>query len=103
MTIRRCSRCSKKIPSGGLLYVFEIKVHADFDGVLPEPTGDIDHELEALLEEIDLSEAEELEKEVYEEYTLLLCSSCRDRFIEETEPAWEGPFRARKDPGPYVH
>ncbi len=103
MKIRQCSRCGKKIPAGGLGYVFEIRAFADFDGVLVEPTGDIDRELEELLEEIDPSDAEALEKEVYEEYTLLLCSSCRDRFLEETQPVWDGPFHAQKDPGHFIH
>jgi hypothetical protein len=103
MKIRQCSRCSREIPAGGLAYVFEVKVYADFDGVLLESAADADRELEDLLEEIDLSEAEELEKEVYEEYTLLLCNSCRNRFIEETRPAWEGPFQSQKDPGPFIH
>ena len=36
------------------------------------------------MEEIKLRDPEELEKEVFQEIGLLLCKTCRDRFVRET-------------------
>jgi len=57
---------------------------------------------------VDLEQAErldpkELEKDVYEEITLIMCKSCRDRFVDEIRNPWEGPFRIRKDPDSLLH
>ena len=52
MAERRCWRCDKELPPGGLSYVVRLQVYADFDGVLVEPEGDIDQELKEVLEEV---------------------------------------------------
>jgi hypothetical protein len=81
----------------------QIHVYADFDGVLLEPEGDIDRELGAILEKIELSHPKELEKDVFEEFSLLLCKSCRDRFVDEAKHPWEGPLQIRRDPDRIIH
>ena len=96
-------RCGKELPAGELTYVVQIKVFAGFDGLLPEPEGGIDHQLRKILDQIEKSDPKELEKEVYEEVTLLLCKSCRDRFVDETKHPWEGSFQIRRDPDRFVH
>jgi hypothetical protein len=83
--------------------VIHIEVFAGFDGVLLEPEEGIDKQLRRLMDQIEKSDSKELEKEVYEEFTLLLCKSCRDRFVEELEHPWEGPFQIRKDPDRIIH
>jgi hypothetical protein len=55
------------------------------------------------MDQIEKSDSKELEKEVYEEFTLLFCKSCRDRFVDEIEHPWEGPFQIRKDPDRIIH
>ena len=103
MEKRHCLRCGKELPPGTLTYVVHIRVFAGFDGLLLEPGEDIDQQLNQLLEQIEKSDPKELEKEVYEEFTLLLCKSCRDRFVEETRHPWEGSFGVPKDPGRIIH
>jgi hypothetical protein len=103
MEKRRCLRCGKELPAGALTYVVHIRVFSGFDGLLPEPEEGIDQQLSHLLEQVQKSDPKELEKEVYEEFTLLLCKSCRDRFVEETQHPWEGPFWVPKDPGRTIH
>ena len=100
---RVCIRCGKKLPPGSLAYVIHIRVFADFDGLLLEPEEGVDQQLKQLLKQIENSDPKELEKDVYEEFTLILCKSCRDRFVEETQHPWEGPFLVRKDPGRILH
>ena len=100
---QKCLRCGKELPPGSLTYVAQIKVFAGFDGVLLEPEGGVDRQLRQLLELIQESNPEELEKGVYEEFTLVLCKSCRDRFVEEIEHSWEGPFRIPGKADRFIH
>jgi len=83
--------------------VIHIKVFAGFDGLLLEPEEGIDKELRRLMDQIEKSDPKELEKEVYEEFTLLLCKSCRDRLVDEIQHPWEGPFQIRGDPNRIIH
>jgi len=99
MKERECRRCGKRLSPGSLVYVAHIRVFADFDGVLLELEGEMDHQLKRLMNQVENTNPEELEKEVYEEYSLLLCKSCRDRFVDETQHPWEGSFR----PGDLLH
>jgi hypothetical protein len=103
MSERTCWRCGKELLAGGLNYVIHIQVFADFDGLLLEPEEGIDKQLRQLMDQVEKSDPKELEKEVYEEFTLLLCKSCRDRFVEEIQHPWEGPFQTRKDPERIIH
>jgi hypothetical protein len=96
-------RCSKELPAGDLVYVVQIKVFAGFDGLLSEPEEGIDNQLNRILNQIEKSNPEELEKDIYEEFTLILCKSCRDRFVDETKHPWEGPFQIRRDPDRFIH
>ena len=103
MEERNCFRCGKKIIPGSLFYVVLIKVISGFDGILSEPAEGIDGQLKSLLEEVRQSDPDELEKEVYEEITLVVCKSCRDRFVDEIQHPWEGPFQIRREPDSILH
>ncbi len=103
MEERKCFRCGKGLQPGSLFYVVHIKVFSGFDGILSEPAEDIDQQLKDLLETARHLDPKELEKDVYEEMTLIVCKSCRDRFVEDIRNPWEGPFRIRKDPDSLVH
>jgi len=100
---RKCFRCGKELPPGSLIYVTQIRVFAGFDGILLEPEEGIEQQLEHLLKQVEESNPEDLEKEVYQEFTLILCKSCRDRLVDEIEYPWEGPFQIRRGPGRFIH
>ncbi len=99
----KCFRCGKELPPGSLSYVVNIEVFAGFNGYLIEPEEGVDGQLKRLFEQVKDSDPEELEKEVYEEFTLVLCKSCRDRFVEEIKHPWEGPFKIRTRPDDILH
>jgi len=103
MKDRKCSRCGRDLPAGSLAYVANLRVFADFDGVLLEPEEGVDRQLKQVLDRIQECDPRELEQDVYEEFTLLLCKRCRDRFVEETQHPWKGPFWGNKGPGPFLH
>ena len=103
MKERNYFRCGKELQPGSLFYVVHIKILSGFNGFLMEPAGDIDQQLNQLLEQAKHFDPKELEKEVYEEITLIVCKSCRDRFVDDLQHPWEGPFQIRKDPEPIQH
>jgi hypothetical protein len=103
MKERNCFRCGKGLEPGSLFYVVHIKVFSGFDGILSEPAEGIDQQLKELLEEVQQVDPKELERDVYEEITLIVCKSCRDRFVDDLQHPWEGPFRIRKDPDSILH
>ena len=103
MKEKNCFRCGKRLQPGGSFYVIYIRVVSGFDGILSEPAGGIDQQLKDLLEEVEQLDPKELEKDVYEEITLIMCKSCRDRLVDEFRHPWEGPFRIRTDPDSLLH
>ena len=103
MEERNCFRCGKGLEPGSLFYIVHIKVFSGFNGILSEPAEGIDQQLKELLEQAQQMDPKELEKDIYEEITLIVCKSCRDRFVDEIQHPWEGPFQIRKDPDPILH
>jgi len=90
---QNCFRCGKELPPGNLTYVTQIRIFAGFDGILREPEGGVDRQLKQLLKQVERSNPGDLEKEVYQEFNIVLCKSCRDRLVDELEHPWGGPFR----------
>ena len=100
---RQCMRCGIELPYGSLVYVVQIKVFADFDGVILEAEEENPQPLDQLLEQIKNRDAKDLEKEVFEEFALILCKSCRDKFVEETHPLEEKFPYLSKRPDRILH
>ena len=98
-----CLRCGKVLPAGSLTYVVQVRVFAGFDGILLESEAEIEGQLKSALEQIEKSDPKEVEKEVYEEFTILLCKNCRDRFVDETRHPWEGTYWIQKTPDGTLH
>ncbi len=98
-----CLRCSKRLPEGSLKYVVNIRVYADFDGVLDLPEGDIEEEVHRLMGEIERRDPGELEKDVYQEMAFLLCKGCRDTFVEDPLSRGEGPYPAGEGSSQFFH
>lgn len=90
---QKCFRCGKGLRPGNLTYVTQVRIFAGFDGILLEPEGGVDQQLKRLLKQIEQSNPEDLEKEVYQEFNLILCKSCRDRLVGEIEHPWGSPGR----------
>ena len=103
MEERQCMRCGVAVPYGSFAYTAQVRVFADFDGVILEPEEEGRQSMEQLLEQVQRTDPKELEKEVYEEFSLILCKSCRDRFVDEVRHPWEGPFRFVRGPERILH
>lgn len=100
---KRCFRCGKDLPPGSLYYVVHVRVFSGFDGFVNEPEEGVDQSLRQLLEQINSLDPEALEKEVYEEITLMVCKPCRDHLVNVIKQPWEGPFQIQRDPDPILH
>ncbi len=98
-----CFRCGKSLEPGSLFYVVHIKIFSGFDGILSESAEGIDEQLKDLIQVAQNLDPKELENDVYEEITLIVCKSCRDRFVDDVRHPWEGPFQIRKDPDSFLH
>ena len=100
---KNCFRCGKSLEPGSLFYVVHIKIFSGFDGILSESAEGIDEQLKDLIEVAQDLDPKELENDVYEEISLIVCKSCRDRFVDDVRHPWEGPFRIRKDQDSFLH
>lgn len=81
MIYQSCMRCGKVLKPGSLKYLVNIKVVADFDGIINESDNNSEEMITEILNEIEEIEAEELERDVYEEFNLVLCKVCKDLFV----------------------
>ena len=100
---QHCLKCGKSLAEGSLKYVVDIRVYADFDGVLSLPEGDIEEEVNRLMGEIEGMDPSELEKDVYQEIAFLLCKGCRDRFMEDPLSRGEGAYPAGEGSSQFLH
>jgi hypothetical protein len=91
------------LPEGSLKYVVDIRVYADFDGVLNLPGEDIEEEVHRLMGKIERMDPGELEKDVYQEMAFVLCKGCRDRFVEDPLSRGEGPYPAGEGSSQFIH
>ncbi len=98
-----CLRCAKRLPEGSLKYVVDIRVYADFDGVLNFPGEDIEEEVHRLMGKIERMDPGELEKDVYQEMAFLVCKGCRDTFVEDPLSRGEGPYPAGEGSSQLIH
>jgi hypothetical protein len=103
MEEKNCFRCGKELLPGGLFYVVHIRIFSGFNGILMEPEEGIDKQLKDLIEQVEHSDPEAMEKDVHEEIVLMVCKSCRDRLVDEIQHPWEGPFRIRRGPDSLLH
>lgn len=74
-----CNRCDRFLEDGELKYIVNISVTADFDGVLKEE----EEKLDDILKEIEYIDEDLLERDVYENLSVILCKRCKDHLISE--------------------
>jgi hypothetical protein len=74
----QCGRCDKDIPEGGLYYVFTIQSVSGFDGIVDI---DADRGVSEASYRIEESEAVDLERDVFWEHKVVVCSSCKETLV----------------------
>ncbi|MBW2306399.1 MAG: hypothetical protein JRG73_05620 [Deltaproteobacteria bacterium] len=82
MSKQDCYKCGRQLEPGSLKYVIKITAVSDFDGVIQEPENqDIEGEINHILREIEEWPAYELEKDVCQEISFVLCKACKEHFL----------------------
>ena len=86
-----CDRCGRSLLAfEDVRYKLEIKVYAAYDTLeltrqdLEE--GDHEAEIKRLIEVAEKRDAEELENEVYKDFTFDLCMRCQKEFLKDPLP-----------------
>jgi hypothetical protein len=81
MTTRRCDKCGRAIPAGGLFYEVAITIDQGFDGVIADGPDADPAALARDLDERTRGVPERLlEEDVHKVIALLLCPRCREKF-----------------------
>lgn len=83
MSDKYCARCGKMLSEGSLKYMVHIQILSDFDGVLPYAEDDLSEEIQTLLKKMEDMEVQELEDEVYQEISFVLCERCKKLFARD--------------------
>jgi phage FluMu protein Com len=94
MSDKFCARCGKSLAEGSLKYMVHIQILSDFDGVLPNTDDDLSEEIQAVLQNVDTMDAQELEDDVYQEISFVLCEKCKKIYARD-------PFSSDKVVFPY--
>jgi phage FluMu protein Com len=94
MSDKFCARCGKSLVEGSLKYLVHIQILSDFDGVLPYAEEDLSEEIHGLLKNAEAMDAQDLEDDVYQEISFVLCEKCKKLFARD-------PFSSDKAVFPY--
>ncbi|MFH1136034.1 MAG: hypothetical protein V1816_08095 [Pseudomonadota bacterium] len=81
-----CQKCGRPFRPGQLKYHLRIELISLFDGVIEEPDGDVDEELERLIQALSRQDSDAVAKDVAQDIALVICRDCRNRLVEEYEP-----------------
>jgi len=78
-----CDRCGTYLPDGSIKYIVHIQILSDFEGIILYEGGDVAEESLQHVPEVELLEEDDLEEEVYQELSFVLCSVCKSRFAND--------------------
>jgi hypothetical protein len=92
-----CDKCGEYLPEGSLKYSVQIQIISDFDGVIVCETDDPEMEAQEMLEAAEDMDEQELEDEVYQELSFVLCSRCRKRFSRDPFSHGARTYRTTKN------
>ncbi len=81
-----CRKCGCVLRPGQLRYRVRIDIISMFDGYVEEPDGDVDMEMERLIEILSRQDPLEAARDVAHSIALVLCRQCRNRLVREYEP-----------------
>ncbi|MEW5725471.1 MAG: hypothetical protein AB1896_20345 [Thermodesulfobacteriota bacterium] len=82
-----CQKCGRDLAPGELRYRVTIDCTSMWDGYIEEPDGDVDEEIERLIEVLSRQSPREMQQDVAVTISLVLCRGCRNKLVREWEPA----------------
>ena len=78
-----CAGCGCSIPRGGLFYRCRTEIISGFDHYIPESEADGERLIREAGESLAGRSPAELEAEVYEEISFLVCPACRQKLRQQ--------------------
>lgn len=75
-----CDRCGAVIEGGDIRYLIRIVSKVDDGGVIKNPIAE--EEVEELIKELENVSADDLERDVYEDRSYILCPPCKRAFMK---------------------
>ena len=97
MSDQYCDRCGKYLPEGGIRYTVHIQILSDFDGVILFEGEEAVQEVQKNFKEDDYLDEKDLEDEIFQEFTFLLCGKCRKNFAQDPFNRGTGFFKTNKN------
>lgn len=84
MSELRCHLCGQVLAEGATTYQVDIRVHAVFDGVIPQ-AQEINpaQELDSILSSLSSLTEEEITRQVYEHDVFVMCPPCKEAFLKD--------------------
>jgi hypothetical protein len=86
-----CDKCGAVVEDGDIRYLIRIVSKVDDGGVIKSPIAE--EEVEAIIKEMENANAADLERDVYEDRSYILCPPCKRVFMKNPMggPAGESP------------
>jgi hypothetical protein len=81
--MKMCDKCGRPLGRGELSYQVTIDLVSMFDGYIEAAEGDVDEELERLIEAVSRQDPDEVAKDVAQTIQLVMCRACRNQLVKE--------------------
>jgi hypothetical protein len=98
-----CACCGQPIPKGSLKYIVQIKIISDFDGFIPYCEENPSEEIQKNLKEMEDMDVQELEDDVYQEFSGCLCMHCKKKFTGDLTNSEEEDSSSKRNFGNLYH
>lgn len=97
MADQYCDRCGAYLSEGSMKYSVHIQILSDFDGVILYEGGDITEEAQKIFEQVEDLDENELEEEIFQELTFVLCGTCKIKFARDPFNRGIGRYTANRN------
>ncbi len=78
-----CDRCGAYLPEGSRRYTVNVQIVSDCDGFILFGGDTFTEEPQRIFNEIENSDDKELEEDMYQEASFILCLNCKKRFARD--------------------
>lgn len=78
-----CDRCGDYLPDGSVRYTVHIQILSDFDGIILFQDEDAPGEDKKSGDNIQAVSEPELTEDIFQEFSLMLCSNCKNEFASD--------------------
>jgi hypothetical protein len=79
-SVEICDKCGAVVEDGDIRYLIRIVSKVDDGGVIKSPIAE--DEVAAIIKEMENANAADLERDVYEDRSYILCPPCKSEFMK---------------------